>query len=33
MKPSRFDYVRVETAQEAIALLAQTGEDARILAG
>ncbi len=33
MKPSRFDYVRVDTAQEAVTLLAQGGEDARILAG
>lgn len=32
MKPSRFDYLRVQTAQEAIEALSQT-EDARILAG
>lgn len=32
MKPSRFDYLRVETAQEAVDALRQT-EDARILAG
>jgi len=33
MKPARFDYQRVETAQQAAELLAQLGEDARILAG
>jgi 2-furoyl-CoA dehydrogenase FAD binding subunit len=33
MKPARFDYVRAETAEEAQALLAQHGGDARILAG
>jgi 2-furoyl-CoA dehydrogenase FAD binding subunit len=33
MKPRPFDYVRPETAEEAIALLAENGDDARILAG
>lgn len=33
MKPARFDYQRVETAQEAAAALGELGEDARILAG
>lgn len=33
MKPAAFDYVRVDTADEALALLARHGEDARILAG
>jgi 2-furoyl-CoA dehydrogenase FAD binding subunit len=33
MKPRPFDYVRPDTAEEAIALLAEYGEDARILAG
>lgn len=33
MKPRSFDYVRPETAAEAIDLLAQYGEDARIMAG
>lgn len=33
MKPARFDYVRADTADEAQALLAQHGSDARILAG
>lgn len=33
MKPAKFDYLRAETAEEAIAALAQYGDDARILAG
>jgi 2-furoyl-CoA dehydrogenase FAD binding subunit len=33
MKPQAFDYARPETADEAVALLAESGEDARILAG
>lgn len=33
MKPRPFDYVRPDTAEEAVALLADYGDDARILAG
>lgn len=33
MKPAPFDYVRPDTLDEAAAMLAETGEDARILAG
>ena len=33
MKPRPFDYMRPETIDEALALLAEHGEDARILAG
>lgn len=33
MKPAAFDYVRVDTADEAARLLAEHGDDARILAG
>lgn len=33
MKPAAFDYIRVETADEALSLLARYGDDARILAG
>jgi 2-furoyl-CoA dehydrogenase FAD binding subunit len=33
MKPAPFDYVRAETVEEALDVLAQTGGDARILAG
>jgi len=33
MKPRPFDYVRPDTIDEAIALLAERGEDARVLAG
>lgn len=33
MKPRPFDYVRPDTVDEAVALLAEYGEDARILAG
>lgn len=33
MKPRAFDYVRPDTVAEAIDLLAQHGEDARIMAG
>lgn len=33
MKPARFDYQRVDSAAEAAAVLADLGDDARILAG
>ena len=33
MKPAAFDYVRVDTADEAVAWLAERGDDARVLAG
>ena len=33
MKPRPFDYVRPDTVDEAVALLAEHGDDARILAG
>jgi len=33
MKPRPFDYVRPDTIDEAIALLTERGEDARVLAG
>jgi 2-furoyl-CoA dehydrogenase FAD binding subunit len=33
MKPAKFDYVRAESADEVITLLAEYGDDARILAG
>ena len=33
MKPGAFEYIRIDTAAEAWDLLAQYGEDARILAG
>jgi 2-furoyl-CoA dehydrogenase FAD binding subunit len=33
MKPRPFDYVRPDTVEEAIALLTEYGDDARILAG
>jgi 2-furoyl-CoA dehydrogenase FAD binding subunit len=33
MKPRPFDYVRPDTVEEAVALLAEHGDDARILAG
>ena len=33
MKPRPFDYVRPETVEEAVALLAEHGDDARVLAG
>jgi 2-furoyl-CoA dehydrogenase FAD binding subunit len=33
MKPRPFDYARPDTAEEALALLAEHGEDARVLAG
>src|SRR5271170_3893701 len=33
MKPRPFDYVRPDTVEEAVALLAEYGDDARILAG
>jgi 2-furoyl-CoA dehydrogenase FAD binding subunit len=33
MKPRPFDYVRPDTVDEAVALLAERGDDARILAG
>jgi 2-furoyl-CoA dehydrogenase FAD binding subunit len=33
MKPRPFDYVQPDTVEEAVALLAEYGDDARILAG
>jgi 2-furoyl-CoA dehydrogenase FAD binding subunit len=33
MKPRRFDYLRPDTVEEAVALLAEYGDGARILAG
>ena len=33
MKPQAFDYVRPDSAEEALALLANSGPEARILAG
>jgi 2-furoyl-CoA dehydrogenase FAD binding subunit len=33
MKPRRFDYVRPDTVAEALALLAEHGEEAKVLAG
>jgi 2-furoyl-CoA dehydrogenase FAD binding subunit len=33
MKPAAFDYVRVDSADEAVALLTEYGDDASILAG
>jgi 2-furoyl-CoA dehydrogenase FAD binding subunit len=33
MKPAPFDYIRADSAQETVSLLAQHGEDAKILAG
>jgi len=33
MKPSQFDYIRADSADEAVALLAEHGEEARVLAG
>ena len=33
MKPRPFDYVRPDTLEEAVAILAEHGDDARILAG
>jgi 2-furoyl-CoA dehydrogenase FAD binding subunit len=33
VKPASFDYIRVDTAAEAVALLGEYGDDARILAG
>ena len=33
MKPAAFDYIRADSAQETVSLLAQYGEDAKILAG
>jgi 2-furoyl-CoA dehydrogenase FAD binding subunit len=33
MKPRRFDYVRPDSVAEALALLAEHGEDAKVLAG
>jgi 2-furoyl-CoA dehydrogenase FAD binding subunit len=33
MKPRRFDYVRPDTVAEALALLSEHGEDAKVMAG
>ena len=33
MKPRPFDYVRPDSADEAIAVLGEYGDDARVLAG
>ena len=33
MKPPRFDYIRAASTEEAIAALAEHGDDARVLAG
>jgi 2-furoyl-CoA dehydrogenase FAD binding subunit len=33
MKPKPFDYLRPDTADEAVAILAEHGDDARVLAG
>ncbi|MFZ0721015.1 MAG: FAD binding domain-containing protein, partial [Xanthobacteraceae bacterium] len=33
MKPRPFDYIRPDTVEEVLALLAEYGDDARILAG
>ncbi len=33
MKPARFDYIRVDSCDEAVELLAEYGDEARILAG
>ena len=33
MKPRRFDYVRPDTVAEALALLAEHGEEAKVMAG
>jgi 2-furoyl-CoA dehydrogenase FAD binding subunit len=33
MKPAAFDYIRADSIEEAVALLKQYGEDAKILAG
>ena len=33
MKPRPFDYVRPDTVEEAVAILAEHGDEARILAG
>ena len=33
MKPPRFDYVRVESIEQAVELLAQHGDEARVIAG
>ena len=33
MKPAPFDYVRVDSVDEAVDLLAEYGDDARIIAG
>jgi 2-furoyl-CoA dehydrogenase FAD binding subunit len=33
MKPARFDYVRPESVEEAVSVLAQRGDDAKVLAG
>lgn len=33
MKPAAFDYIRADSADEAVALLAEYGDEARVLAG
>ena len=33
MKPAAFEYARVETCDEAVALLAEHGDDAKLIAG
>lgn len=33
MKPARFDYLRADSAEEAVAALAEAGDEARLLAG
>ena len=33
MKPPRFDYVRADSVEEVVAVLAEHGDDARVLAG
>jgi 2-furoyl-CoA dehydrogenase FAD binding subunit len=33
MKPCAFDYVRVDSPEEAVALLREYGDEARVLAG
>jgi 2-furoyl-CoA dehydrogenase FAD binding subunit len=33
MKPAAFDYIRADSAEETVSLLAEHGEKAKILAG